>query len=254
MTVIKSSRVITVSKQAPVTDHSSVEAQAREIIQKAEAASEEILLKAREDAKYALENALIEGERLLAEERSQMHNDVLEYKEKAYKEGYEIGYKEGLSTGRDAGFSQAQSECEKVLLDAESVRSDIYERRNRLSHDLEMDIVEMVQIIFEKIVRKLTEEDNDLILSLVKKGISQLDLANKLVVITCKSDYDLLTQKKEEILAYANFVDELDLKYDYNMERGDCIIETSKGSIDVSLSKQLGELRFFLLEMLNREE
>lgn len=254
MTVIKSSRVITVNKQVEVADHSSVEAQAREIIQKAEFASEEILEKAYIDAKAALENALEQGRKVISEERSQMHAEAREYKETAYKEGYKTGYEEGLLNGRDEGFSQAQSECEKVLLDAESVRSDIYERRNRLSHDLEMDIVEMVQIIFEKIVRKLTAEDNDLILSLVKKGISQLDLANKLIVITCKSDYDLLTEKKDEILAYANFVDELDLKYDHNMQRGDCIIETSKGNIDVSLSKQLGELRFFLLEMLNREE
>lgn len=254
MTVIKSSRVITVSKQIPVADHSSVEAQAREIIQKAELASEEILIKARADAKNAMEDALTEGKRIVDAERTKMHEEVEKYKEKAFQEAYEKGYEEGLLSGRNEGFSQAQSECEKVLLDAESVRADLYERRNRMSHDLEMDIVEMVQIIFEKIVRKLTTEDNDLILSLVKKGISQLDLANKLVVITCKSDYDLLTEKKDEILAYANFVDELDLKYDYNMQRGDCIIETSKGNIDVSLSKQLGELRFFLLEMLNREE
>lgn len=254
MTVIKSNRVIAVSAKVPLVDQTSFEVQAREIIEKAEQTAEEIVSKAQEEAHNILKNIVEDGKKSIEEEWSQLKIQAEEYKNKGYKDGYDEGYAEGMETGKVNGFSQSQKECEKLLSDAEAIRSDLYKSRERLALDLEIDLIEMVQKIFEKIVRKLTEEDNELIFSLVQKGISQLDLANKLTIVTCKSDYELLQDKKNELLSYANFVDELDLKYDYNMQRGDCIIETSKGNIDVSLSKQLGELRFFLLEMLNREE
>ncbi len=253
MTVIKSHRVITVSAEMPAVQ-TSVEAEAREIIQQAEQTAEEIVVKAHKEAQKILENILDEGKKSIVEEQAQLKIQAEKNSEKGYKNGFDEGYSKGMEQGKTDGYSQAQSDCQQLLSDAEAIRSDLYRSRERLSHNLETDIVEMVQKIFEKIVRKLTEEDNDLIFSLVQNGIAQLDLANKLTIITCKSDYELLMDKKDEILSYANFVDELDLKYDYNMQRGDCIIETSKGNIDVSLSKQLGELRFFLSEMLNREE
>ena len=39
---------------------------------------------------------------------------------------------------------------------------------------------------------------------------------------------------RQEILAKSSFISELEIKYDMSLEKGDCILETSKGSIDVA--------------------
>ena len=37
------------------------------------------------------------------------------------------------------------------------------------------------------------------------------------------------------------------------MKKGDCVLETSKGNIDVSLREQLGEIKDLLYTILNNE-
>ncbi len=48
-------------------------------------------------------------------------------------------------------------------------------------------------------------------------------------------------------------VDEIDIRINSDMIRGDCVLETSKGNVDVSINNQLKEIKDLLLTIMNNE-
>ena len=254
--IIKSNSVIKVK--------SNIEEKTPDIIIDPEEASR-VLKEAKEKAELIISNANSEAQKI----KTDAEIEINQYKSKRHEEldkeieaiisqsekkAYEDGYGAGFEKGKEDGLIEARNECDALLNEAEKIRDDNNEIRSKLLKSLEAEIIDLIQAIFEKIFRKLTEEDVDLIVSLVDRGIENLDMADKLTIITSRVDYDYLDLKKDEILAKASFVNELDLKYDSDMERGDLILETSKGSIDVSLAKQLIELKYYLREIFESEE
>lgn len=119
--------------------------------------------------------------------------------------------------------------------------------------DLEEDIIQLVITIYEKVLNKKAEEDEELIVSLILNGIDNLEISERLTIIISQEDYDMVNKSKDIILAKASLIDELDIRINSDMEKGDCILETSKGSVNVSIKNQLDEVRDLLISILNNE-
>jgi len=102
-------------------------------------------------------------------------------------------------------------------------------------------------------LEKSTEEDNEIIISLVLNGISNLDFTEELTIITSKNDFHILEMSRSEILARASMISKLDIKYDNSFKKGDCVLETPKGNIDISIKNQLEEVRELLTTILDNE-
>lgn len=176
--------------------------------------------------------------------------EVLEMsRDKGYKEGFEAGFQEGYEKGYDEGKIVSDNLIEESL----KIKNKYIEKKARLIEELESDIIQLVIEILEKVINKKNKEDNELIISLVLNGINNLDTTDKLTVITSKEDYDILDMNRDVLLAKASMITELVLKYDMTFEKGDCVIETSKGNIDVSLKNQLEEVEELLTTILNNE-
>lgn len=219
------------------------------IIEEAKKEYEKIIENANKEALKIVEEAENQKEDMinLAYERSK--EVFTQSKNDGYKEGYEIGYVEGF----DKGYSEGKIISDKLIKESLEIKNGYINKTNNLLKDLEEDIIELVISIYEKVINKKTEEDNELIVSLVLKGISNLDLTEKLTIITSKEDYNMLEMSKGEILAKASMISELEIKYDVSLEKGDCILETAKGNIDVSLKHQLDEVKELLTTILNNE-
>jgi flagellar assembly protein FliH len=97
------------------------------------------------------------------------------------------------------------------------------------------------------------DENKEQIVSLVLKGIESLKPVANITVIVSKYDYDIVEMSKANILSRASLVDEMEVKVDSNLGKGDCIIETSKGSVDVSLTNQINEVKKLLNNILSSE-
>lgn len=172
-----------------------------------------------------------------------------EAKQTGYSEGYSIGQKEGYETG----FNEGKLVADELIEEAIAIKNSYIETKNNLLKELEPEIIELVISIYEKVINKKSEEDNELIVDLVLNGISKLDLTDKLTIICAKEDYNVLEMSKNEILAKSSMITELDIKYDMALGKGDCILETLRGNIDVSLKNQLDEVKELLITILNNE-
>ena len=221
----------------------------KEIINQANTEAKKILAQANKEK----ENIIEEGEERkesLIQKAYVRSKDILEKnRENGYKEGYDKGIKDGYSEGYKEGKEYADILIEEAL----KIKQGYLDDKKAMLNELEEDLIKLVVEIYEKIIRKKTEEDSDLIVSLVLNGIEDLDVIDKITIITSKEDYDILEMSKDIILAKASMISDLDIKYDSTMEKGDCVLETPRGNIDASLKNQLSEVKEILYSVLNNE-
>lgn len=250
--IIKSFRVIEsniVSKQKANTNTPLEE----KFIEEAKKKYNTIILNAEKEAKKIIDSANIKSEKKIDETYERTKEILEESKIKGYNKGYQLGMEEGFNQGYEKGFDQGKKASEKLILEALDIKNDYIEQKSRLLRDVEEEVIELVISIYEKVLYTKVEEDEKLIVSLVLNGIDNLEVANKLTIIVPKENYDIVKTHKNEILAKASSVNELDIRINSDMKKGDCIIETSKGSVDVSIDNQLEEVKDLLTTILSNE-
>lgn len=225
----------------------------RAMIQEGQQESVRIIAQANQGAEKILEEAYLKADKILEEAERKTH----EIFQKAKLEGYEKGHQDGEKTGYDQGYSQGYEEGEKtaqgLIEEALNIKKDYIEIRNNTLRELEKDVINLVISIYEKVLYKKVEEDEDLIVSLVLKGIDNLDISEQLTIIVSQEDYERVKESKNLILAKASLVNKLDIRINSDMEKGDCMIETSMGSVDVGIRSQMEEVEDLLLNILSNE-
>jgi len=256
--VIKSFRVIETEIIEPTNDlddektyvdESIIESIIEEAKIKGQNEYEKIIEDAKKKSLKIIEDAEEQKETMIDMAYARTEEILEETKKTGYNEGYELGYREGYETG----YNEGKVKSDALINEAVEIKNGYIYKKESLLKELEEDIIELVISIYEKLINKKNEEDSELIISLVLNGINNLDLTDKLTIITSKEDFNILEMARNEILAKASMISELDIKYDISLEKGDCILETSKGNIDVSLKNQLAEVRELLTTILNNE-
>ncbi|MBU5437710.1 hypothetical protein KQI42_06810 [Tissierella sp. MSJ-40] len=248
--VIKSFRVVEKEDIPSIKDEDKENQQIKDVLIEEVKKECEILIKQAEERSATI---ITEANNLYEEKINSAHNKSKEIfqqsKDNGYKEGKDIGYSDGFEKGYDEG----KRESDKLIKEALSIKESYLETKKDLLKDLEKDIVELVTTIYQKVLYEKNEKDNEMIISLVLNGISNLDPTDNLTIIASKEDFGVLEMSKDEILAKASLINNLEIKYDINLNKGDCILETSKGNIDVSLKNQLEEVKELLNTILDNE-
>ncbi len=257
--IIKSFRVIEsdIVDRVDSKDQSQEQEAQDEIIEKlleeARVKGEEIISKAEEEA-----NKIIESAHKAYEDRLDIANEKAkkiyqESKEEGYDAGYEMGLEKGYKEGYEAGYKEGKEEANKLIEEALCIKNEYIKTRSNLLKELEQEIIQLVIAIYEKVIYKKVEEDEELIVSLIANGIDNLEVSEKLTIIVSKEDYEMVNRSKDIILAKASLINDLEIRVNSNMEKGDCILETSKGSVDVSIKDQLKEVKELLISILSDE-
>lgn len=257
--IIKSFRVIEsdIVDRVDSKDQSQEQEAQDEIIEKlleeVRVKGEEIISKAEEEA-----NKIIESAHKAYEDRLDIANEKAkkiyqESKDEGYDAGYEMGLEKGYKEGYEAGYKEGKEEANKLIEEALCIKNEYIKTRSNLLKELEQEIIQLVIAIYEKVIYKKVEEDEELIVSLIANGIDNLEVSEKLTIIVSKEDYEMVNRSKDIILAKASLINDLEIRVNSNMEKGDCILETSKGSVDVSIKDQLKEVKELLISILSDE-
>lgn len=255
--VIKSFRVIEKNNEITPLEHYSDDllekdyekAYMEKYIELGKLEYEKIINKANEKALNIINEAEDKRESLI----NDAYNRAKEVLEESKHYGFDEGYKNGFDEGFNKGYKEGKLISDNLIRESLEIKNGYIEKKATLLEELEKDIIQLVIDIYEKVINKKNEEDSELIISLVLNGINNLDSTDKLTITTSKEDYDILEMNKDEILAKASMISELILKYDMSFEKGDCIIETSKGNIDASLKNQVEEVKELITTILNNE-
>lgn len=248
--IIKSFRVI----ESDIGDRNKVIANTlleEKFIEEANEKYDAIILNAENEADKIIDLAYIKSEEKIDDAYKRTKKIIEKAKDKGYGEGHKLGMEKGFNQGYEKGFNQGKKNSEKLISEALDIKNEYIEQKNGLLRNMEKDLIELVISIYEKVLYKKVEEDEKLIISLVLNGIDNLEVAKKLTIIVSKENYNIVDKHKNKILAKASSVNELDIRVNSDMEKGDCIIETSKGSVDVSIDNQLDEVKDLLKTILS---
>lgn len=209
-----------------------------EIMEKTQAESNKIIEEASSKAETYLNQAYERAKQLFEEQKI-----------KGFEEGFEKGYNEGY----EKGYSEGKEESDKLIKEELEVKNEYLNMKKNILKSTEEDIINLVITICEKVINQKLEFDNEMIVNLVYKGIESLNATDNLTIIVSKEDYDIVDMFKDKILARASLIENIEIKVDSKLNKGDCILETSKGNVDVSVTYQLDEVKSLLINMLNSE-
>ncbi len=173
--------------------------------------------------------------------------------EEAKEDGHSTGYKDGYEDGMKKSLDEGKIIIDGIIEESLEIKNDYYEKRENLLKSLEKDIIDLVIAAIDKVVEIKSEEDSELIVSLVLNGMNNIDNTDSLTIITSKEDYNIIDMVKNEILAKSSLVSDIDIKYDNDLSKGDCIIETSRGSVDASLGIQIEGIKELIHTILDNE-
>lgn len=217
-----------------------------EMLRRAKEESEELINSAKEEAQKTKDEALEDA-------REAAENLKNEAYEKGYIEGKDKGNIEGYEEGSQRGYTEGKEESQELVEEANEIKREYLNEKERVLNSIEGDVIELVMNITSKILNQKIDEDDEVIIDLVLKGLATLNSKEDIRIRISKEDFEKVEGSREKILSKVNLIENLKIDVDSNLEKGDCIIESSKGNVDVSIDTQMKIVEEELKDLLDSE-
>lgn len=160
-------------------------------------------------------------------------------RQKAYREGLQ----QGTQAGYEDGLKRAYDEMRASMAALEAMRKSMESRRGSLIKDLDREITALAMEIAEKLMLNELEANPEAIVQVARKVIDRATERRGLKVRLNREDYEVLQERKKELMAGIVDLDEFTIVEDSTLGRGDCVVETSSGVIDARISARLNNVR-----------
>ncbi|WP_099187225.1 FliH/SctL family protein [Tepidibacter mesophilus] len=190
---------------------------------------------------FVKEDAMKEKNSIIETAHKEYENIINSANEKAeleldkYKqEGYQKGYEEGFKDGQEKSIDKYKLEIDKAI----SIKNDVIRWKKDQIDEIEKDIINLVINSVDKIIKIKLDEDDEIILNLIKEALNKLTFTEKLTVRVNVDDFEKVNSSRDKILAMAGNIDDIQIKVDKSLEKGDLIIDTNAGSINPSIKSQ----------------
>lgn len=208
-------------------------------LKEAEMKTQEIMQSAEEEKAAIIEQAQIEGEDLRLKAIKIGEEEAETIREDARKKGYDDGMAIGVKKG------------EEIKEEALKIREDAVKYKEELIESTEPEIVELILGLVKKLVSDEVDINPDVVLLLIKKGLRQATMTGDISVHISKEDFEHAVKNKNSILATVETMANIEFMEDMALSKGQCIIETSFGSINCNIEDQYRELKknmYFILK------
>ena len=141
----------------------------------------------------------------------------------------------------------------RIVQEALAVKKQIQKQKDNTSRQIEEDTVQLILDTIELILGKHVQEDYDLVRGIIRLAMEKLTYTESLALRVSAEDYDMAISMKDQILALAENVDDINIKSDKSLKPGSCIIDAASGSIDSGIWTQFEQIKESFEEMLASE-
>lgn len=204
-----------------------------------EITDEEKISEAELKANEIIESAQMEASQIILNANSEA--DTI--RQNTFEESKDEGYK--------AGYDEAMAEVEALKNEALAIKQSAVDEKQELIDGVEPELINLVINVLDKIFKKSVDINPQIIIALIKEGISNATVTGDLFVHVSSDDYDTVVSNKKDILALTDGNTNIEIIKDLSLNKGDCIIETPFGNIDCSLERQFQGLKqglYYILE------
>ena len=235
------------------------EAEKQQMLAQAQASAEEIVAKAEKSAfeevkrqtdqaqviKTTAETDAAEILRKAQEEAATIIADAEAQKQKIRDEAYATGFSEG----QEKGFAEGNMEAQRLIDRLHVMLDRIMDKREEILEGTEQQIVELVLLMTRKVVKIISENQRNVVMSNVLQALRKVKGRGDVTVRVNLADVKLTTEHTKEFMAAVENIQNITIAEDSSIDRGGCIVETDFGAIDARISSQLAELEQKILEI-----
>ncbi len=165
--------------------------------------------------------------------------------EKIVNESKQLGYDEG----HEAGYQSGKQEVQRLIDRLHIVLEKTMDKRKVILDETEQQIVELVLLISRKVVKVISENQRNVVMSNVIQSLRKVKGRGDVVIRVNMADVQLTTDHIKDFTDAVESVKNITIAEDSSVDKGGCIIETDFGAIDARISSQLSELEQKILEI-----
>lgn len=154
------------------------------------------------------------------------------------KEAYEDAFKLGEKAGVERGERMFQSAVRSFVEAADQLRRLQQEFYGRV----EGEILDLVLATTRKVVQREVDNQEDMILRILKEAIAQSIDRDRIVVRINPADFDFVHGHKSDIVQAIDGIKHLVIERDEAISRGGAIVESDYGSIDARIERRFEEV------------
>lgn len=189
--------------------------------------TEDIIAKAREDAEMILRESEYEAARILENASREAAERVQAIEEEAWQRGYA------------EGSEAAQRQYEMLLQEAENCCATAQVEHDRMLACMEAEMVSLVLEVAKKVIGQEMAVNQENLLYLVKQAIGKCSVRNGITLKVSKEDYPYLSENKDRLMSMVEGAGEIEIKQDFSLKAGACIVETPFGNVDAGVETKI---------------
>ncbi|MFA6507392.1 MAG: flagellar assembly protein FliH, partial [Treponemataceae bacterium] len=155
----------------------------------------------------------------------------------------------GFQSGREAGFTDGKAEVERLIERVHTVLNRAQDKRAEILAETEQQIVDLVLLIARKVVKVISENQRNVVVSNVIQALRKVKGRGDIVIRVNVDDLKLATEHTKDFVSLIESAKDITVVEDSSVDHGGCIIETEFGEIDARISSQLAELEQKILEI-----
>ncbi len=222
--------------------------QARTIVADAEKAAFEEVKRKTDQAQVLRQEAQDEADTLLDKARRDAESILAEAKTRV-EEQEKSGYDEGFKKGREEGFREGNIEAQRLIDRLHVIIERTMDKRQEILSETEQQIVDLVLLMTRKIVKVISENQRNVVVSNVVQALRKVKGRGDVIVRVNLNDVGMTSQHTKDFLSAAENVKNITVVEDSTIDRGGCVVETDFGAIDARIVSQLNELEQRILEV-----
>mgnify|MGYP006285821661 CR=1 FL=1 len=159
-----------------------------------------------------------------------------------------------INEAKKQGYQEGKAEAEKQYLQSvnESIRmkEKAHSEYTKMIKDAEKDILQMIFDICRKIIGKEISQDKDIIISLIKQAYAQATNKDSVIIKVSSQDYEFLMSNRDKLILSEEAEENINIKKDYDLKPGACILEYPFGIIDTGVETRLRKIEEAFLESI----
>jgi len=225
----------------------SAQAEANEIVQKADITAskqkqekieeaEALLAQAREDAKKIVGDATQLAEKIETETRATLDEEKT------------AALNQAREDGRIEGYAEGKTEVDRLIERTHTVLERAQDKRGEILVQTEEEIIRLVLLMVRKVVKVISETQREVVVSNVIEALKKVKDRGNIIIRVNIEDVKLTTEHTKEFIKALEGVKSIQVAEDSSVDMGGCVIETDFGEIDARISSQLAELESKILE------
>jgi flagellar assembly protein FliH len=189
--------------------------------------TEEIIEMARMEAQKIMEKAELECQKKLEEAEREAQKRSIQIEENARKKGFE------------QGLNEAKEEYQSKLKEADEIIARAKTTHDAVLEGMEAEILDLVLEVVRSVVECEIKTNRESIVEIFKHALEKCSNRENIILKASPLDFEIIEKSKESFLASIQGLGKLEIIEDSSLAPGDCIIETSFGSLNAGINKKL---------------